>query len=635
MNWTIQRKLYAMLGILAILLAILGAITYERFQRNARIEDELNNAARIEKLAAGMERSMLEARRREKDFFARSGEAKYRELVQKEIDTFHKQSAELLQLAAGTVHANERLSGALSGLDDIAKEYAVAFQKAADTFYERGLPETGAQGRLRKAAHELERIVEDIHDLPSTVDLLQLRRAEKDFLLRNDVKYAELNQSLARALEANLRAKDDHSDERRRARDLLHEYVDGFSAVVDATKRMDALQVELHESFTRMEPKIAEVINETERRSAVLLEDVNTVREQALVTLFAAFGVVLALGGISVTWISRQVAAGIGRLMDGTRRVSEGDLSAPVAVGSRDELGQLAVAFNRMVDGLRELNTQINGTSTTLVTIAGELSATVSEQSASVQQQASAVTETVSTIEEMTRSASSVAETAQSVSSGAAASVEASTRGEAALKQSVEGMLAIREQVQNIAATILELSERTQQIGGIIATVDDFAEQSSLLALNASIEAARAGEQGKAFSVVATEIKKLAEQSQQATDKVRAILGEIQRATHSAVMVTEEGSKRVDRGVGLVETAGSIVMELVETIKSSARSAKQIAAAAQQQASGVGQVSTAMTGIDQSSRQNVAAIKQTEMASQNLATITRELQKSTARYRLA
>ena len=125
-------------------------------------------------------------------------------------------------------------------------------------------------------------------------------------------------------------------------------------------------------------------------------------------------------------------------------------------------------------------------------------------------------------------------------------------------------MLSIRDQVQNIASTILELSEKTQQIGGIIATVDDFAEQSSMLALNASIEAARAGEQGKAFAVVAAEVKKLAEQSQQATDKVRNILSEIQRATHSAVMVTEEGSKRVDRGVGLIETAGQIVAELVE-----------------------------------------------------------------------
>jgi methyl-accepting chemotaxis protein len=533
------------------------------------------------------------------------------------------------------MHADERLSSALSGLDDIAKEYGATFQKAADTFLERGLPETGAQGRLRKAAHELERIVEDIHDLPSTIALLQVRRAEKDFLLRNEQKYADLNHSLSQGLEASLKAKDDHSEERKRAKELLREYDEGFGSVVDATKRLDALQLELHESFTRMEPKIAEVISDTERHAATLLGEVNSVREQALATLLIAFAIVLALGGLAVTWISRQIAGGITLLMEGTRRVAEGDLTAAVAVGARDELGQLALAFNRMLEGLRELNTQINGTSATLVTIAGELSATVSEQSASVQQQASAVTETVSTIEEMTRSATSVAETAQSVSSGAAASVEASSRGEAALKQSVEGMLAIREQVQNIAATILELSERTQQIGGIIATVDDFAEQSSLLALNASIEAARAGEQGKAFSVVATEIKKLAEQSQQATDKVRSILGEIQRATHSAVMVTEEGSKRVDRGVGLVETAGTIVMELVETIKGSARSAKQIAAAAQQQASGVGQVSTAMTGIDQSSRQNVAAIKQTEMASQNLASITRDLQKTTARYRLA
>ena len=155
MNWTIQRKLYSLLAVLAILLTILGAVTYERFQRNARIEDELNTAARIEKVAANMERSMLEARRREKDFFARQGDSKYRDLVQKEVDFFHKGSAELSQLAAGTIQTDQRLSAALAGLDDIAKEYGTTFQKAADTYHERGLPETGAIGRLRRAAHEL------------------------------------------------------------------------------------------------------------------------------------------------------------------------------------------------------------------------------------------------------------------------------------------------------------------------------------------------------------------------------------------------------------------------------------------------------------------------------------------------
>lgn len=641
MNWTIKRKLYSMIVALAAMLLALGAVTYERFGKTAQIEDELNAAHHSEMLASEMERNLLEARRREKDFFGRAGDRKYADLLEKHGAAFLKSSAELRALlASSNAAAAQGVQASSVEIDDEMKDYLGNFRKAAELLAERGEPDTGAQGRMRKAAHEIERLTESLTNPAALISLLQMRRSEKDFLLRNETKYAELVATHVARLEAEMRtkddhAKDDHAEDRRRLSELLHEYAENFGVVVDATKRLDVLHTALHETHTRIEPKLHEITAASERRSAALLVDVQIVREQAILTLLTAFAFVLVLGAAAVTWVSRQVARGIAELIEGTRRVAEGDLTVPVAVTTNDELGQLSGAFNRMMSGLRELNQRINETSSSLATIATELNATVSEQSASVQQQSVAVTETVSTIEEMTRSASSVADTAQAVSAGAAASVETSTRGESALKQSIEGMLSIREQVQSIAGTILELSERTQQIGGIIATVDDFAEQSSLLALNASIEAARAGEQGKAFSVVAAEVKKLAEQSQQATDKVRGILGEIQRATHSAVMVTEEGSKRVDRGVSLVEAAGAIVTELVETIKSSSRSAKQIAAAAQQQATGVQQVSTAMTGIDQSSRQNVAAIRQTETASRTLSDITRDLQKTTARYRVA
>jgi len=636
MGWTIQRKLYVMVSVLSALLVVLGGITYERFGRTAEIEDELIAAHHAEALASEMERTLLEARRREKDFFARQGEARDRELVSKEGAAFLKASTDLKQLVSrGGRLADGRTGATLTNVDEDMKEYLTTFDKAAETFHERGLPDTGAQGRMRKAAHEIERIADELKNPQTKIALLQMRRSEKDFLLRTDTKYADLVPTHIAELENSLKSGDDEAEERRRLRESLRDYAENFSVVVDATKRLEVLHATLHEAHTRIEPKLHEISAESERRSSELLTEVHVVREHAILTLAVVFLIVLVLGAAAVTWVSRQIAVGIAELIEGTKRVATGDLTTPVSLDRMDEIGQLARAFNQMLGGLRDLNARINDTSNSLATIATELNATVSEQSASVQQQAAAVTETVSTIEEMTRSAAGVADIAQNVSVSATSSVEASSRGEVALKQSIEGMLSIREQVQQIATTILELSERTQQIGGIIATVDDFAEQSSLLALNASIEAARAGEQGKAFSVVAAEVKKLAEQSQQATDKVRGILGEIQRATHSAVMVTEEGSKRVDRGVGLVETAGSIVMELVETIKGSSRSAKQIAAAAQQQASGVEQVSTAMTGIDQSSRQNVAAIRQTEAASQTLAGITRELQKTTARYRLA
>ncbi|HVJ17906.1 MAG TPA: methyl-accepting chemotaxis protein [Polyangiaceae bacterium] len=635
MRWTIRTKLYAMVVVLAVLLGGLGAITYERFGRTAQIEDELNQAHRIENLSALMNEALLEARRREKDFLLREGDAKYRDMVVKAGERFLKDASELRATAGRLQHVDQRQTAGLGAIEEGMKDYLATFDKAATVFHEKGLPETGAQGRMRKAAHDLERSFQDFEEQGSQVLLLQLRRAEKDFLLRGDLKYQETLRGYATKLEGQLGERGENAEARRLAKENLAAYVESFDAVVAADRRMATLLAELHQVHSGIEPKLDELGQTALRHSDELGAEVLAVRQQALSTLFIAFACVLLLGAAAVTWVSRQIGAGVAQLIDGTKRVATGDLTTNVDVRSNDELGQLGESFNQMIDGLRDMSSRINETSKTLSVVANELNATVTEQSAALQQQAAAVTETVSTIEEMTRSASSVADTAQNVSTGAVNSVETSTRGESALKQSVEGMLSIRDQVQNIASTILELSEKTQQIGGIIATVDDFAEQSSLLALNASIEAARAGEQGKAFSVVAAEVKKLAEQSQQATDKVRNILGEIQRATHSAVMVTEEGSKRVDRGVGLIETAGQIVAELVETIKGSSRFAKQIAAASQQQASGIEQVSSAMTGIDQSSRQNLAAVKQTEAASQTLADVTQELSKTTARYRLA
>src|SRR5580765_3795930 len=127
MNWTIQRKLYAMVGALSVLLVLLGALTYERFGRTAEIEDELNAAHRIEVLSSEMQRSILEARRREKDFFARQGDARYKDLVAKEGAGFLKTSAELKQLILRN-RADGRAVTGFASLDDDMKEYLGAFE---------------------------------------------------------------------------------------------------------------------------------------------------------------------------------------------------------------------------------------------------------------------------------------------------------------------------------------------------------------------------------------------------------------------------------------------------------------------------------------------------------------------------
>lgn len=250
-----------------------------------------------------------------------------------------------------------------------------------------------------------------------------------------------------------------------------------------------------------------------------------------------------------------------------------------------------------------------------------------SAQSTSASEQAAAINEITSTINEVKQTSQQALEKAQGVIDVAERSVEASKVGGRAVEQSIEGMHQIKEQVESIAEKILALSEQTQMIGEIIATVNDIAEQSKLLALNASIEAAKAGEHGKGFAVVSMEIRNLAEQSKQATIQVRKILGEIQKATNSAVIVTEEGSKRVEIGVELANSAGVNIHQLTEAIEESARMAKQIAASAKQQSIGMEQVSIAMGNINKASGENVKSIKQTEQVSRSLGALTGQINK--------
>src|SRR5687767_12164192 len=164
----------------------------------------------------------------------------------------------------------------------------------------------------------------------------------------------------------------------------------------------------------------------------------------------------------------------------------------------------------------------------------------------------------------------------------------------------------------------MALAEQGQAIGEITSTVKDLAEQTNLLALNAAIEASRAGEHGRGFSVVAGEVKALADQSKKATVQVRQILGEIQKATNGAVISTEEGTKSVNAAVKVVGLAGDTIRDLTDILDEAAQSASQIAASAAQQSIGMGQIHQAMRNINEATTQSLAANRQTEQATRDL-----------------
>jgi methyl-accepting chemotaxis protein len=192
----------------------------------------------------------------------------------------------------------------------------------------------------------------------------------------------------------------------------------------------------------------------------------------------------------------------------------------------------------------------------------------------------------------------------------------------------------IREQMDSIAQTIVRLSEQSQSIGGIIASVTDIADQSNLLAVNAAIEAAKAGEHGKGFAVVAQEIKNLAGQSKQATSEVRNILNDVQKATSAAVMATEQGSKAVETGVKQSVLAGEAIRFLSESSNEAVQAATQIVASSQQQVVGMDQISVAMQNINQAGTETAVSMVQSEKAAKNLHELGQKLKDMVDRFKV-
>ncbi len=316
-------------------------------------------------------------------------------------------------------------------------------------------------------------------------------------------------------------------------------------------------------------------------------------------------------------------------------QVARGDLSARLSINSsNDDLTSLGHNLNKMVQNLGEMTAQIQEATINISSAAVEILAATTQQASGASEQSAAIAQTATTIDEVKTIVEQAFSKAQSVAEQAQYTSEISKSGQQAVSDTVGGMKQIKERVEGIAENILALSEQTQQIGEIIATVNDIASQSNLLALNASVEAARAGEHGKGFAVVAVEVRNLAEQSRQATSQIKAILNEIQRATNAAVMATEEGTKGVDEGVQLTNQSGESIQQLANSVDQSANAAQQIVASAQQQSTGMEQIALAMQNINQATIQNLASTRQAEKAAQDLSTLAQQMEAVVARYKL-
>ena len=280
---------------------------------------------------------------------------------------------------------------------------------------------------------------------------------------------------------------------------------------------------------------------------------------------------------------------------------------------AREKLEGEVTERERAEKNLRGLMKEIREGVNVLSYSVSEILAANTQVASSASETAAAVGQTTATVEEVKQTAQLSSQKAGHVSESAQKAAQISHGGKKAVTESIEGMNHIREQVVSIAEGIVRLSEHSQAIGEIIATVNDLAERSNVLAVNAAIEAAKAGEQGKGFTVVAQEVRSLAEQSQQSTAQVRKILSDIHAATEITVIAAEKGSKAVEAGMKQSTEAGESIQILADSIVESAQAAAQIAASSHQQSVGMDQIASAMESIKQGSAQNVGNTKDAEI----------------------
>lgn len=341
---------------------------------------------------------------------------------------------------------------------------------------------------------------------------------------------------------------------------------------------------------------------------------------------------IVALAALGLSW---NFARPLFAMSVAARHLSTGDLTVDVPkLARRDEIGTLAEAFRGMVEGMRNQSIRVLEGVNVLSAAASEISATVSQVTQGTTQTSSAVTETTTTLEEVRQAAKVASDEAGEVARSAHEAVTVSTEGKKATEDTVQGIHLIKEQMESIGETVVKLSERSQAIEEIIATVQDLADQSKLLAVNASIEAARAGDYGKGFSVVAHEIKSLADQSREATEQIRTILEDTRRWVSAVVMATEQGTKAVAAGVTQSVRAGESIESLSQSVGRGAQSASVIEVSTGQQTAGLEQVASAMKNIEQAVQQNLVGAQQLEGAARRLDQLGTQLKQMVEEYRV-
>ena len=321
------------------------------------------------------------------------------------------------------------------------------------------------------------------------------------------------------------------------------------------------------------------------------------------------------------------------RLLDELADLADGDLTTTATV-SEDFTGAIADSINYTIDQLRVLVSQINVTSVRVSAAAQETQSTALHLAEASEHQAQEIAGASAAVNEMAVTIDQVSSNAAESAGVAERSVAIANTGAEVVQNTINGMDNIREQIQETSKRIKRLGESSQEIGDIVSLINDIADQTNILALNAAIQASMAGDAGRGFAVVADEVQRLAERSSAATKQIEALVKTIQSDTNEAVISMEQTTAEVVRGARLAQDAGTALEEIEKVSQELAELIQNISNAARQQASSAGHISNTMNVIQEITSQTSAGTTATAQSIGNLAGMANELSESVAGFKL-
>lgn len=315
--------------------------------------------------------------------------------------------------------------------------------------------------------------------------------------------------------------------------------------------------------------------------------------------------------------------------------MAHGDFTQRISSNYKGYYESLKQNVNKLADSLNEALSEVAINTETVLQTAKEISSSSEQMAAGAQEQTQQASEVAHSVEEMTKTILENSKNASLAAETAKGSGEKAVEGGKAVKNTLEGMIRIAQVVEKSAVKVEELGKNSDQIGEIIQVINDIADQTNLLALNAAIEAARAGEQGRGFAVVADEVRKLAERTTKATKEIATMIKQIQADTHNAVASMKEGTIEVNRGKQLAEQAGSVLEEIILGSDKVTDIAVQVAAASEEQSASAEQISKNVEAISNVTRETTIGIEHMAHAAEDLDRMTSNLQELVKRFKLS